>query len=634
MTEPAHEIAPVWYAFRTKPEQFRGLGATTSTGSSSAARWVLGAVVVANAAATGWLARALLANDFSWAYVADFSRRDTSGPYRLAALWGGMAGSLLWFATLVGVVGWFTARRSRHDPVTTRAVVTVTLALVLALDGLVLAFTDPFARLDTPALDGRGLTPILEHPAMVYHPPLLYLGLASLTAPFALTMAGQSPAVVRRWLLVPWTLLAVGMVAGAHWAYVELGWGGYWAWDPVENTALLPWLATTLAIHASLPGEPDRRRGFAALVCLAFLLALTGTMLTRSGAVPSVHAFAEDRAIGRGLAVLVGLTALAILLKLSKLLRFGTNCVPNRSNFVVLGHFAVVGAVLAVTLVGTVAPLVSDLTGGDGLAIEGRYFARFVGPLAAVGLALVAVVPLARGTRSRVAVAVLPVGAALGVAMIVLGGGHMRLPPLLLAAAAGAALVSSGVNAGAMATGNHARTGRRRIAGSVAHAGLGLFLLGVAGTATGRTESVSLRPGERFELLGETVAYSDVGVEEVDGRSSVVAEVEAAGRSLRPTLVAHPERSVLLAETSLVSLPRRDIQVALRNAQDDGTAVLEVGVHPLQVLVWWGALVLVAAGVLSAWEHRRLPRARPAMPSGDDRGRLDETGIRSMVVSG
>jgi cytochrome c-type biogenesis protein CcmF len=587
--------------------------------------------------ATVILARALVGNDFSLVYVADFSRRDASAPFRLAALWGGMAGSLLWFATLAGAAGWWAAGRLQSSSSSSSAaaaggiVAAVTGGLVASLAGLVLAFADPFRRLEVPAIDGGGLTPILEHPAMLYHPPLLYLGLASLTGPFALTVAGllgRAPAgweaTVRRWLVVPWTLLAAGMLAGAHWAYVELGWGGYWAWDPVENTALLPWLAVTLALHAGLPRSLGSRRvprsslPQAALVGLAFLLALTGTMLTRSGAVSSVHAFAESRAIGRALGALVVAATVGVVALLVRAWRSAPPQAPAVRGPVgrlLAGHFLVVGTILGVATIGTLAPLVTDLRGGDGIAIEGRYFASFAGPLAAAGLALVALVPLALGVGARRA-ALVPAagGLVVGVGLLYGAGGDLDGPVAVLAGVAGAATLS------AIVGGLAARRSGGGIAAHVAHAGLGLLLLGVAGTASGSTEMVPVAPGDRVEVLGETVEYRGVEVADdvangggrVEGTSAVVADVRAAGHDLRPSLVAYPAIARVIAESSLVSTPRRDVQVSLRDAADDGRAVLQVGVHPLQQLVWWGALVVLAAGPLAALRHRRRSPAPPA----------------------
>jgi cytochrome c-type biogenesis protein CcmF len=252
-------------------------------------------------AALGW---ALATGDFTMAYVAAVSDRSTSWPYRLAGVWGGMGGSLLLWSALVAAWGW----RRRPEGVERAAGAWLAAAFLLA--GAV--FATPWHRLAAPAVDGIGATPILRHPAMLYHPPILYLGLTALAVPWAVVVgAGFGPAGdwqprVRRQLLLAVGVLTGGMVAGAHWAYVELGWGGYWAWDPVENTSLLPWLAALGALHALAAGRRHGRRVVlaAAMTSAALLLAVLGTVLTRSGAAPSVHAFGEDPAVGRALGVL------------------------------------------------------------------------------------------------------------------------------------------------------------------------------------------------------------------------------------------------------------------------------------------------------------------------------------------
>ena len=365
----------------------------------------------------------------------------------------------------------------------------------------------------------------------------------------------------------------------------------------------------------------------AAFVAVAFLLALTGTMLTRSGAVPSVHAFAEDEAIGRALAALVVLAVVAVAVLFVRT-RTGHRATGPRAvvDLLLVGQLTVVGTALAVTFVGTVAPLYGDLTGGAGLAIEGRYFASFAGPLATIGLALVALVPTAlqwRGPdgdwRAVVTGALVPagVGAILATGILIAAAGDVRAPQVLLAAAAGAAVATAVVGAYEAVRSPVGDPPRRRVGPHVAHAGLGLLLLGVAGTASGRTETVTLAPGESATVLDQEVRFRGVYVDEGTGDggpgpgSAVVAELEVAGRARRPALVAYPELRRVLAETSLVSTPWRDVQVALADATDDGTALLRIGVHPLQVLVWWGALVLVAAGPLTAHGRRG---ERPAGP--------------------
>jgi cytochrome c biogenesis factor len=264
-------------------------------------------------------------------------------------------------------------------------------------------------------------------------------------------------------------------------------------------------------------------------------------------------------------------------------------------------------------------PLWADLRGGDGIAVEGSYFARFTGPLAAVALALMCLVPVAVAARGRRALgaAGAVTGAAAGVGGLVAFAVLVAVAPVLdppraaLGAAAGACASTAIVGA------VRAVRGGAMLGGHLAHAAVGLLALGIAGTATGGNRLVSLRPGESATVLGHEVAYDGVTVIDgpVAGSEAVVADVTTGGQRLRPSLVAYPDRGVVLAESSLRSTPTVDVQVTLRTARDDGTALLQVGVHPLQVLVWWGGLAMVAAGAFATWEaSRRRSDVPPASP--------------------
>ncbi len=263
-------------------------------------------------------------------------------------------------------------------------------------------------------------------------------------------------------------------------------------------------------------------------------------------------------------------------------------------------------------LAGTLWPLWADLRGGDGIAVTGSYFAQFTGPLAAVALTLVCLVPLAVGLagparRSGMLVVAAVVGGV--VALAVLLGSAPAFDPsrAVLGAAAGACAGTATLGVARAVRGGSA------VGGHLAHAAIGLLALGIAGTATGGSRLMSLQPGQSATVLGHEVAYDGVTVVDgpVAGSSAVVADVTTGGQRMRPSLVAFPDRGVLLAETSLRSTPAVDVQVTLRTARDDGTALLEVGVHPLQVLVWWGGLAVVAAGAFAAWEASRRPRTHP-----------------------
>jgi cytochrome c-type biogenesis protein CcmF len=522
-----------------------------------------------------------------------------------------MGGSLLFFS--LGLAGAALVAAWRAPAPRAGLVAAAGGAVTAAVAGFVVVLSDPFDRLEIPAVDGAGLTPILEHPAMLYHPPLVYAGLTALLAPAALTVAALRAgplddawrAQVRCWLLVPWTLLAIGMLAGAHWAYVELGWGGYWAWDPVENTALLPWLAVTAALHSlQRSATPDSS---APLIGSAFLLALLGGLLTRSGVTMSVHAFAEERAIGQAFALLllVAVAGFAALVLWHRrrwpgLRARATSWPPSRDSALRLQQTLVLVALVAV-LAGSVWPLAAELRGGRGLAVDGSFFAAVAGPVA-VGLLLVLAVGPPLGRRLVAEVALVPVvGAAGGLALAALGGWH-GLFALATAAAGGAALAGVGVDA--------ARRGRNRPVGShLAHLGVILLLVGVAGTTTGATETVSLGPDQSTDVHGRTVTNEGAAVvaDPAPGTEAVAATILIDGHALRPELVVHTARRRVLAESALWSRPTEDVQVMLRDGRDDGGVVIQVGIHPLQQLVWWGGLLVTVGGGAGLWSALRRP---------------------------
>ena len=373
---------------------------------------VAAALTVAAMAALAW---ALLTGDFTLAYVTHATSRSMTWPYRLGSLWGGMEGSLLLWCSLLTGGAALAGRAARRRAPDLYGVAQVVLGAVGAGALLLpLALADPFARLAAPALDGGGLTPILEHPAMLYHPPILYLGQTALALPFALTVAalalgrldGAWLALTRRFMLVAWVALSAGLVAGAHWAYQELGWGGFWAWDPVENAGLMPWLAATAFLHAALVAE-HRSRGSApsavgswtaALAFAAFALGLLGVYLTRSGATGSVHAFAEARAVGVGL--LVGVAAVvatgAVLLVRGRRrpnLSSATPPVSGREAALLANNALLIGCLLVVAT-GTLFPLVREALGGRDSLVGPRYFATLAAPFGLAALALAGIGPL------------------------------------------------------------------------------------------------------------------------------------------------------------------------------------------------------------------------------------------------
>jgi cytochrome c biogenesis factor len=515
---------------------------------------VVGTVAaVAAVVALGW---ALATGDFTMAYVAAVTDRATSWPYRLAGLWGGMGGSLLLWSTLVALWG---CRRGVQG--IERAAGAWLAAAFLLVD---VTLATPWHQLSAPALDGLGATPILRHPAMLYHPPVLYLGLTALVVPWAATVAAglerrADPvwaARVRRQLLAVLGILTLGMVAGAHWAYVELGWGGFWAWDPVENTALLPWLAVVGALHGLTARRRHGRAGLAApvLTCAALAVAVLGTMLTRSGAAPSVHAFGEDAAVGRALVVLVGVVVAVSVVAVARFVQgnevYGRpRAAPDGERrgevLAVAAQPWLAGFALLVVLLGTVRPLV----GGEDVAVDGSYYSSILAPVGLIAVVLA-----------------------------------LRFRPAHLA-----------------------------------HVGVLVLAIGLAASSRSASTTATVAPGEAVTLRGWEVVNG--GAEVVD-EHTVAAPVELRrdGKTvanLEPSLVAYPDRGVLLAETSLRSTPLTDVQVVLRDADDDGRALLEVHVRPLVWCIWWGGLLLAGAALTAAV---RAPAPAPDRPASGRAG--------------
>ena len=325
------------------------------------------------------LAIAFLGEELEWRYVAEQSRLDTPWPYRLAGVWAGMEGSLLLFVGILGVAGCLATRRTG---VPARAAAAVTVA---ALASVAVLLASPFERLAAPALRGFGMNPILEHPAMTVHPPVLYAGLAASFGAAIVAVDGSTRRGARRWHLATVGLLTAAMTLGAAWSYVEQGWGGYWAWDPVENTSLLVFLGALIALHAGPGGGP---RMVVATALAPWCLAVLGAVLVRSGITPSIHGFAEQPSVGwalLGLAVATAAAATFVVLRTPSTPSAARSASDPRLVTVVL-----VGAATVVVIAGTLLPVLSEVVGRRSSAVRGEFYSRTVGPLALVAVPFVA----------------------------------------------------------------------------------------------------------------------------------------------------------------------------------------------------------------------------------------------------
>lgn len=600
------------------------------------ARRALIASAASVAAASVLLWYAFFARDFSLRYVALNTSRSAQPWYTFSAFWSGMAGSLLlWCLVLAVVSALFAARRSPGREPFVPWAIPVLAGTQLFFLGITTFGENPFARVDVVPPDGRGMNPLLHSPGMVIHPPLLYVGLVTLVVPFAITVSAliirrtdtDWIRLLRRWVLVPWLALGAGLVVGGAWAYTELGWGGYWGWDPVENAAFMPWLAATALLHSAVVQE---RRGMLRvwnvfLVTVAATLATFGTFLTRSGLLSSVHTFAESP-IGKwfflflATQTLLGLGLMVWRLPHLRAENALGSPLSKEAAFLV-NNLVFVGAA-AVVLWGTVLPLATEALGGSQLAVGPPFFNRVMAPIGALLLLLASVgtvVPWRRGSLARVArrlawpAALATLGAAValpatrkpsfaGIVWLAVALGATSV--LEIGRAVRARSRISQLKPGAAARGLFARN-PRRYGGYLVHLGVAVMVVGFAGSI-GRTQTeVVASPGESFEFAGYTIGYERnerfaAPDKEVN---MAVLELSRGGRhldTLRPQLNFHVNWDQPQSEIAIRSTPRADLYVILAGVGGSGGgSVFRIHHNPLVLWVWVGAFVSFLGGLFA-----------------------------------
>ena len=621
-------------------------GRSTDAGLAAAGRRAVYATWFLSLVASGAMAVSLLNHDFSILYVARNNATTTPPFYSFISLWAALEGSILFWTLLL--TGWSSLLlyryRNAHQELMPWA--SATLALVAAFFFAVMTWpSDPFVSVTPVSVEGNGPNALLQnHPFMGLHPPLLYLGYTGLALPFALTVAAIVTRrldagwlrVIRRWTLGPWIFLTAGIVAGAWWSYEVLGWGGYWAWDPVENAALLPWLTATAFIHSAIVAERGRslRTWTAILVTTTFTLTLLGTFLTRSGVVESVHSFTQS-AIGAwflgGVLVSLVVGAALILWRLPDLAGSGPPpALVSRESAFLLNNLLFSGLAFAV-LFGTLYPLVAEALGGERLSVGAPWFDRVSAPFFAALLFLLGVGPaLPWGSVSWPALRdrfVVP--AVTGVGLMVLGvvAGVRGPAPLLtlgLAGFSGALLVGEVVRA---ATGRARSSGegplraawgvatrnRRRYGGYLAHVGVLVAAIAVAVSATSAVEATAvLVPGESTRLAAYTVTHDRLVQEPLATDSRVFetrAEVAVRGpqvAQVSPALRTYPNSVTPIATPSVLTSIAEDFYLTLLAYDpESGAITLRLFINPLVAWIWVGGAVIVLGAVFAIWPQRR-----------------------------
>ena len=596
------------------------------------------------------LALSFAGNDFSVLYVASNSNRSLPLHYRLTAVWGGHEGSLLLWLLMLTLWTSAVARFSAHLPLTV-------LARILAVMGLLsvgfllflLVTSNPFDRLFPAALEGRDLNPLLQDPGMVIHPPMLYMGYVGLSVAFSFAVAaligGNLDATWARWsrpwTLVAWVFLTIGIALGSGWAYYELGWGGWWFWDPVENASFMPWLVATALIHSLAVTE--KRGAFKSwtvlLAIIAFSLSLLGTFLVRSGVLSSVHAFATDPRRGlfilAFLAIAIG-SSLALYAWRAPSIGLGARfAFVSRETFLLANNVLLVVACAAV-LLGTLYPLVLDALGAGKISVGPPYFDSVFVPLLAPAIFLMGIGPLARWKEAELPALAIRLRWAAGTSLaavlvtgFVAGGFSVAACLGLLMAFWIVASIATDLTerlrpAGGIRTGvwQRARQIPRAAVGMlVAHLGIAVFIFGVTMVKSREVErDVKMNIGDTTSVGGYTFTFR--GVREADGPNYRAAQglvdVSRNGHavaSLRPEKRLYPVTQSTLTEAAIDTGFTRDLYVSLGEPVGAGAWIVRVYLKPFVDWIWGGCLVMALGGALAASDRRYRVQARRNAPA-------------------
>ncbi|MGZ8512586.1 MAG: heme lyase CcmF/NrfE family subunit, partial [Candidatus Limnocylindria bacterium] len=614
--------------------------------AESARLAVIGSFLSAFAGCTAMVV-SLLSHDFSVLYVAENNATTTPPFISAISLWAALEGSILFWTLLA--TGWATLvlyrHRDRHRALmpwvgATLATVNLFFFAVMTWPG------NPFLRTSPVAAEGLGPNALLQnHPFMALHPPLLYLGYTGLAVPFAFGVAAlvtrrldvEWLRIVRRWTLIPWTFLTLGVVAGAWWSYEVLGWGGYWAWDPVENAALLPWLTATAFIHSAMVAE--RRGGLriwtSALVIATFVLTLVGTFLTRSGVVASVHSFTQS-AIGPWFLAAIVLAlggALTLLVwRLPELIGGGRPpALLSRESAFLLNNVLFLGLTFAV-LFGTLLPLLVQATSGATISVGAPWFNAVNAPIFLALVFLMGVGPaLPWGTaswgtlRDRFSLPLLVAAIVSGLALAL---GLREVAPLLtLALAALVATVMSdevvrGARARARGRGEAPPTAawrlatrnRRRYGGYTVHLGVLVMAVAVAiSSGLSSDVTVTVAPGETARIGPYDVRHDRLVVEPLRDDPRVIetrAELTLSGPQsgeMATALRDYPNSAAAIATPSVRTSLGEDLYVTLLASDAASqTVTLHLFVNPLVVWIWIGGTIVGVAAVFAIWPERRI----------------------------
>ena len=626
-------LASVWGGLR----RHRGFIASGEHAAYTVFALVSMAVVV--------MVHALITHNFQIKYVASYSSTTLPLRYRIAALWGGMEGSLLFWVFILAVLSALALFQNRHRNRDLMPYVTATCMTVAAFFLSLLVFlTQPFALLPYVPAEGTDLNPLLQNYWMSIHPPSLYLGYVSWTIPFGFAVAALATGqlndlwirTARRWVLMAWFFLSLGNLFGARWAYEVLGWGGYWAWDPVENAAFMPWLTGTAFLHSVMIQErKDMLKVWnMVLIIMTFALTIFGTFLTRSGVISSVHSFTQS---GLGpyflwfLAIVVAIAVALLIYRLKELRpRHTLDALISRESAFLFNNLLLVG-IAFIVLWGTIFPVITEWVRGVKITVGPPFFNRIIPPVAIGLLLLMGVGPIVAWRRSTVAklqrTFFRPTlfGLVFGLIAVFLFGIRTLSSALVISlsafvmytivdefyrgVAARRAMVGESVGG---ALWNLIAKNQRRYGGYIVHVGIVFMFIGVTMSSVYRVEELhSVTPGESFSVEKFTLQYDGTVDKSDDHVARLVATVNVSSKD-RQLGSLHPEKRFYrrpeqpATEVDYRSTLAEDLYVILGNFDSNSnTATFQVYVNPLVAWLWLGGIVLILGTIVCIVPMRR-----------------------------
>lgn len=602
---------------------------------------------------------ALVNRDFSLSLVANHTSHDLPlFPYTITALWADQSGSLLFWSWILSLYGLVVVLKKWSANRDLMPYVVAVLMGIQTFFALMLNFvSSPFLKMDLVPADGAGLNPLLQHPAMAIHPPMLYLGYVGFTIPFCFAMAALLSGrlndawirTTRRWTMVPWLFLGMGLLLGGRWAYDVLGWGGYWGWDPVENAALMPWLVGTAFLHSVMVQE---RKGALkiwnlGLIIIAFGLVLFGTFLTRSGVIQSVHAFTESDVGAWFLSFIAVVLIASVALLFTRLDKLETehefDSLLSREVFFLINNILFLGAAMAI-LIGVVWPILSELVTGETLTVGPPYYNLVVGAIFAALLLLMGIIPLigwggatlAKLGRKLVGPLVFTLIVALfayivGVRDVIPLFGY-ALIALVVATTAGDLYWSARARQKNtrepfhLASARLLSRNRRRYGGYLIHLSVMVLAIGIIGSRAYSTDETSaLSKGQSFITQGYTLKFENIAGNIPDGEGiltlATVGVYEGGNRiaTLQPGNVFYSRQQQPETEPAIYHDPpffRRDLYLIINGWTNNfDTVSFRAYVNPMINWVWFGGVLFLLSTIVTLWPDAKESTSRVRFPA-------------------